>query len=110
MALELSYTGEAEGRVSTAETGNGEKVEVHRHNVAGSLQMLHKQAVLETPTPTKIRQEALPSARKRDAPKAKGKSSTATKNDVLRLKKRKLQLENIKLRLEMKRLRKDLEN
>ena len=71
--------------------------------------MLPKQAVVETPTPTKIRREALPSASKRDAPKAKGKSSTATEEDVLRLRKRKLQLENIKLRLEIKRLRKDLE-
>ena len=71
--------------------------------------MLPKQAVVETPTPTKIRREALPSARKRDAPKAKGKSSTATEDDVLRLRKRKLLLES-KLRLEIKRLRKDLEN
>ena len=67
-------------------------------------------AVVETPTPTKIRPEALPSARKRDAAKAKGKSSTATEDDVLRLRKRKLQLENIKLGLEIKRLREDLEN
>ena len=101
---------EAEGQVSTAKTGNGEKVEVRRHNVTGLLQMLPKQAVVETPTPTKIRREALPSARKRDTPKAKGKLSTATEDDVLHLRKRKLQLENIKLRLEMKRLRKDLEN
>jgi len=39
--------------------------------------MLIKKAVKETPTPTKIRQEVLPSARRRDAPKAKGKSLTA---------------------------------
>ena len=65
---------------------------------------------METPTPIKIRREALLSARKRDTPKAKGKSSTATEDDILRPRKRKLQLENMKLRLEIKRLRKDLEN
>ena len=44
--------------------------------------MLPKQAVVETPMPTKIRGEAMPSARKRDAPKAKGKSLTATEDEV----------------------------
>ena len=72
--------------------------------------MLPKQAVVEAPTPTKIRRETLPSARKRDALKAKRKSSTATEDNVWRLKNRNLELENIKLRLETKRLGKDLEN
>ena len=97
-------------RLSFYRRNRKEKVEVRRHNIAGSLQMLPKQTVVETPTPTKIRREALPSARKRDAPKAKGKSLTATEDVLLRLRKKKLQLENIKLRLEIKRLRKDLEN
>ena len=101
-------------QVSTAETGDGEKVKESGHNSAGSPKMLLKQAVVETPTPTKIRREALPSARKRGALKAKGKSSTAdnksTEDDTSCLRKRKLQLENIKLRLEIKRLRKGLEN
>ena len=55
--------------------------------------MLPKQAVVETPTPAKIRGKALPSARKRDALKAKDNKST--EDDMLRLRKRKLQLENI---------------
>ena len=66
---------------------------------------------LKNKRPRKIRREALPSVRK-----AKGISSTAhnkaadPEDDILRLRKRKLQLENIELRLEIKRLRKDLDN
>ena len=46
--------------------------------------------------------------------RGRGKSSAAekktTEDDILRLRKRKLQLENVKRRLEIKKLRKDLEN
>ena len=100
-------------------TGIGETEEVSGHSSAGSPQMLPRQAVVGTPTTTKIGRQALSSAGKRGALSAKGKSSATdkkttdkktTEDDILRLRKRKLQLENVKLRLEIKKLRKDLEN
>lgn len=95
-------------------TGIGETKEVSGHNSAGSPQMLPRQAVVGTPTPTKIGRQALSSAENRDALSAKGKSSTTdkktTEDVILRLRKRKFQLENVKLRLELKKLRKDPEN
>ena len=66
---------------------------------------------LKNKRPRKIRREALPSVRK-----DKGISSTAhnkaadLEDDILHLRKRKLQLENIELRLDIKKLRKDLDN
>ena len=74
--------------VSTRETDNDEK---EGQNSACSLEMLSKQ----TPTPKKIRREALPSANSsRSSVKAKGKCSTSdtesAEEDILRLRKRKL--------------------
>ena len=95
-------------------TGIGETEEVSGHSSAGSPQMLPRQAVVGTPTTTKIGRQALSSAGKKGALSAKGKPSATdkktTEDDILRLRKRKLQLENVKLRLEIKKLRKDLEN
>ena len=71
------YTEEVQ--VSTAVTGIGETEEVSGHSGAGSPQMLPKQAVAETPTPTKIRRQALLLAGKKGALRAKGKSSAAEK-------------------------------
>lgn len=107
-----SYTKEVQ--FSTAETGIGETEEVSGHSSAGSPQILPRQAVAGTPMPKKIGLQALSSAGKKGALRAKGKSSAidtkTTEDDILRLRKRKLQLENVKLRLEIKKLRKDLEN
>ena len=105
------YTGEDGVEVSTRETDNDEKGETRGQNSACSLEMLSKQ----TPTPKKIRREALPSTNSSGSSvKAIGMCSTSdtksTEEDILRLRKRKLQLENIKLSLEIKKLRKDLEN
>ena len=98
-----SYTEEVQ--FSTAETE-----EVSGHNSAGSPQMLPKQAVVGTPTTTKIGRQALSSAGKRGALSAKGKSSATdkktTEDDILRLRKRKLQLDNVKLILEIKKTQK----
>ena len=95
-------------------TGIGETEEVSGHSSAGSPQMLPRQAVVGTPTTTKIGRQALLSAGKRGALSAKVKSSATekktTEDYILRLRKRKLQLENVKLRLEIKKIRKDLEN
>ena len=64
------YTGEDGVEVSTRETDNDEKGETRGQNSACSLEMLSKQ----TPTPKKIRREALPSANSsRSSVKAKGK-------------------------------------
>ena len=108
----MQFTQGGDGvEVSTRETDNDEKGETRGQNSVCSLEMLSKQ----TPTPKKIRREALPSPySSRSFVKAKGKCSTSdTKSiegDILRLRKRKLQLENIKPSLEIKKLTKDLEN
>ena len=82
-------SGQTGATSNPTETGIGETEEVSGHSSAGSPQMLPRQAVAGTPTPKKIGRQALSSAGKKGALRAKEKSSATdkktTEDDILRL-------------------------